>query len=154
MNLITPAPRHRVAYRRFLREFHRAGETDIHGLYVKPRSYREFLRNHAVRKYFLMKEDQRKILGVVAFYDLDKEERRLDGDIAYSIAPSARGKGLGEKQLALALALCRDNGRKRVCIACREENTASVKIILACGGELTEEFWHKGVRRQVYWVTL
>ena len=154
MHLTAPSRCHRAAYRRFLREFRRAGEDEIHGLYVKPRSYREFLRSHAAGKYFLMEEGRRDILGIVAFYELDEKERRLDGDIAFSIVPSARGRGLGRQQLALALALCREKGVEKLCITCRRENLGSVKIILANGGELTEEFTHKGVQRQVYWVRL
>ena len=155
MHLIAPSCRHRAAYRHFLREFRCAGEDEIHGLYVKPRSYGEFLRKHAAGKYFLMEEGRRKILGLVAFtLDLDEETRRLDGDIAYSIAPSERGRGLGRQQLALALALCREQGMEKLCITCRRENLGSVKIILANGGVFAEEFQHKGMNRQVYWVTL
>ena len=155
LKLTTPARKHRHAFQAFCHEFKQAGETKIQGLYVKPRSYREFLRKYAANKFFLMEEGKRKILGMTALTpELDEATRRLDGDIAYSIVPSERQKGYGAQQLALALTLCNDSGLTRVCVTCRKANAPSIKIIQENGGILAEEFMHNDVERQVYWISL
>ena len=152
--LAVPARRHRRAFWAFVRECRRAGDRKIQGLYVAPRSYRVFLRDYK-NEYFLMEEGGRKILGLAYLtLGLDAQERRIDGDIAYHIAPSERRKGYGTRLLGLALALCREKGLPRVCVTCRAANTASAKIIRANGGALAESFMHKGVLREVYWITL
>jgi len=137
-----------------VRECKRAGDEKIQGIYVVPRTYRAFLRGYK-NEFFLMEEGGCKILGLAYFTPgLPAEERRLDGDIAYHIAPSERRKGYGAKLLALALELCRKQGARCVCVTCRAANAASAKIIRANGGALDEQFMHKGVLREVYWIAL
>lgn len=155
LTLVTPARRHRRALRVFVRKCRRAGDKKIQGFYAMPRTYGEFLRNCAPRLRFLMEEGSSKILGLCFFSPgLDEENRRVDGDLAYHIAPSVRGKGLGTRLLALALDSLREQGVARVCVTCRKANVPSAKIIMANGGVLTEEFEHKGVMRQIYWIEL
>jgi len=154
LTLIAPARRHRRAFWAFVRECKRAGDHKIQGLYAMPRSYRKFLRDYE-NEYFLMEEGKRKILGLCYFTPgLSAEERRADGDVAYHIAPSERQKGYGTQLLALALAMLRGQGVRRACATCRKANAPSAKIITANGGVLTEEFEHRGVPRQVYWIEL
>lgn len=153
--LVKPAHCHRRALRKFVHECKRAGDQKIQGLYVIPRSYGDFMRNHAPHLRFLMNDHAKKILGLCYFSpDIDEETRRVDGDLAYHIAPSERQQGYGVQLLALALEFMREQGAQRVCITCRENNLPSAKIIKANGGVLTEEFEHKGVARQTYWIEL
>ena len=154
LTLTAPARRHRRAFWAFVRACRRAGDSTIQGLYLMPRSYRRFLRDYP-NEYFLMEKGGRKILGLCFFTPgLHAEERRLDGDLAYHIAPDERRKGCGTQLLALALEMLREQGVRRVCLTCRRSNEPSAKIITANGGELTEEFEYEGVMRRVYWVEL
>ena len=154
LKFVVPAYKHRRAFWAFCRAFWQAGEK-IQGVYVKPRTYREFLQKYAANKFFLMEEGGRKIIGLTAFtFGLDEDTRRLDGDFAYCVAPGERRRGYGRRQFAMALSHCRDNRMERLCVTCRKANAPSRKIIEASGGVLSEEFSHDGVERQVYWISL
>lgn len=69
------------------------------------------------------------------------------GHIGYSIRPSERKKGYAKKQLQLGLIEATHKNIKRVLVTCHEQNEASRRTILACGGELedrreqTERYW-------------
>ena len=56
------------------------------------------------------------------------------GHLGYSIRPSRRRMGYGERILALALERCTDMGLDQVLITCDSDNLASKKIIERNGG--------------------
>ena len=56
------------------------------------------------------------------------------GHIGYGIKPSARGRGLATKQLALALEKAKSLGIERALITCDRTNVASKQVILRNGG--------------------
>ncbi len=58
------------------------------------------------------------------------------GTIGYTLRPSARGKGLGTRMLALALPEAKKIGFEKVLITCDDRNIASARIIEKNGGVL------------------
>ena len=59
---------------------------------------------------------------------------QFGGHIGYSIRPTMRRRGLGERILALALERACDLGLHRVLVTCDSDNVASQKIIERNGG--------------------
>lgn len=77
------------------------------------------------------------------------------GHIGYEIRPSARRKGYGTQQLALALPVVAALGISRVLITCDDDNIGSIRIIEANGGVLDNKVdngRHALTRR--YWISL
>lgn len=69
--------------------------------------------------------------------------RSEGGNIGYGIRPSARGRGLGNALLRLALGHARNLGLEQVLLTCGKSNAASAKIIRNSGGVLqSEEYLH------------
>lgn len=72
------------------------------------------------------------------------------GHIGYSIRPSQRGKGFAKKQLHQGLQETISKNISRILVTCSQENEASRRTILACGGVLediregTERYWIEG----------
>ena len=78
------------------------------------------------------------------------------GNIGYDIRPSARGRGLGTRQLVLALAKAREIGLTRVLLTCDDANVRSARVIEANGGVLQDTVPVPGTDRtnRRYWIEL
>jgi predicted acetyltransferase len=78
------------------------------------------------------------------------------GNIGYDIRPSARGKGLGTLQLALALPKAREIGLTRALLTCDWDNVRSARVIEANGGVFQDEVPVPGKTRinRRYWIDL
>jgi len=78
------------------------------------------------------------------------------GNIGYDIRPSARGRGLGRLQLALALPKAREVGLTRALLTCDHDNVRSARVIEANGGVLQDEVKVPGKDRvnRRYWIDL
>jgi predicted acetyltransferase len=63
----------------------------------------------------------------------------VSGHIGYAVVPWKRGRGYASKALMLLLPIARDEGLRRVMLTCDEDNEASKRIILKCGGRLAGE---------------
>ncbi|HEX2706374.1 MAG TPA: GNAT family N-acetyltransferase [Candidatus Lustribacter sp.] len=72
----------------------------------------------------------------------------LGGHIGYAIRPSARRRGYGTRQLALALPVARGLGLGRLLVTCDEDNIGSARIIERSGGVLEDV---RGDKRR-YWI--
>jgi predicted acetyltransferase len=69
------------------------------------------------------------------------------------VRASERRKGYATQMLKLALMLCADMGIRDVLLTCDKGNVASVGVITANGGVLTEEFTDDdGKLAQRYWI--
>lgn len=108
--------------------------------------------------FLAVRESDRRIVGVI---DL---RRHIDhpvlglwgGHIGYSVRPSERGNGYAKMMLRELLAICRTRGMERVMVTCREDNPASEKTILACGGkyEYSVKVPDTDTVIRRYWITL
>jgi predicted acetyltransferase len=78
------------------------------------------------------------------------------GHIGYAIRPDERGKGYGNRILALTLPRARALGLSRVLVTCATDNARSARVIMANGGILTSEGMsvQTGSRHSRYWIAL
>ena len=87
--------------------------------------------------YFSVRKSDNKILGIINIrHELNDYLYNFGGHIGYSIRPTERRKGYGNKQLSLALDKCINLDIKKVLITCRENNIGSAKTIESCHGKL------------------
>jgi len=82
--------------------------------------------------------------------------KTIGGHIGYSIRPSARGKGYGNKILELALLKAKELGIERILVTCDATNTASRKIIEKNGGVLENQVPNPetGVDKLRFWIEI
>lgn len=64
--------------------------------------------------------------------------KEYGGHIGYAIRPSERRKGYATKMLKEALKYCKSLGLDKIMIGCYQDNTASNKVIIRCGGKIKE----------------
>jgi len=107
--------------------------------------------------YFTVRKSDNRILGIINIrHELNDYLRNYGGHIGYSIRPTERRKGYGNKQLRLALEKCINLGIKNVLITCRQRNIGSAKTIESCNGKLENVVFHEteGENFQRYWIKL
>ncbi len=81
-----------------------------------------------------------EILGVSNLrHFLNARIRHCGGHIGLSIRPSARGRGLGNRLMAMTIQKARDRGIGEVHVHCAKGNVGSTRMIRANGGVLESE---------------
>ena len=84
--------------------------------------------------------DEGEFIGATRIrHQLNEHLLQIGGHIGYAIRPSKRGKGYGNKILALGLQKAKEMGIERVRITCDVDNIPSRKIIERNGGILENE---------------
>lgn len=87
--------------------------------------------------YFLIREDEDKIVGMIDIrHDLNDYLLQYGGHIGYGIRPTERRNGYNKINLFLGLLKCRELGFDKVLIIAADENPGSYKTILDLGGKL------------------
>lgn len=88
--------------------------------------------------YWLVENDE--LIGVSNLrHHLNDTIRHTGGHIGLSIRPSHRRKGLSKTLLQLTIGKAKAMGIETVHIHCYRHNTASARMIQACGGVLESE---------------
>ncbi len=93
------------------------------------------------RTYFLVRESDRRIVGMINIrLCLNERLRRYGGHMGYSIRPTERGKGYNKINLYLGLKVCGAHGIDRVFMDADLDNPASWKTMEALGGVRIREY--------------
>lgn len=89
-------------------------------------------------------------------HELNNQLLQVGGHIGYSIRPSKRRQGYGNKILALALPKAKELGIERVLLTCDADNEASRKIIEKNGGVLENQVPNPetGVGKLHFWIDI
>ncbi len=104
------------------------------------------------RTYFLVRENDNKIIGMINIrLALNESLRYIGGHIGYSIRPTERGKGYNHINLYLGLKTCQEYGLKTIMLDALKSNTASWKTMEKLGGVMTKEhyenfFYHEYIK--------
>ena len=78
------------------------------------------------------------------------------GNIGYAVRPSARGRGVATRMLALALEKARALGLQRVLLTCNPENLASARVMVKNGAVRAADSTNPetGMPHARYWIEL
>lgn len=99
--------------------------------------------------YWLIQGDE--LVGVANLrHELNESLKKAGGHIGLGIRPSYRGQGLSIQLLNLTLQKAKQKNINPVQIHCYKENTASARMIMACGGVLDSEVMDSGTVVQRY----
>lgn len=84
--------------------------------------------------FFLIREDGR-LLGAISIRPQEQGESLwINGHCGYGIRPSERRKGYATRMLRMAVEILQGQGINPVIVTCDQENIASEKTIIHCGG--------------------
>lgn len=104
------------------------------------------------------RETDKKIVGCIQIrHRFNPYIEKFAGHIGYSVCPSERRKGYAVQMLQEALPYCREVlGLGKVLVCCVEDNEASRRTILRCGGkyESTVLEPERNIRLERYWISL
>lgn len=86
-------------------------------------------------------------------YELNAILMQRGGNIGYSVRPRARGRGLAQAGLRLALDALHGRAISQALLTCDDDNHASAHIIEKAGGQRIEDaILETGVLERRYWV--
>lgn len=105
--------------------------------------------------YFLIREDDNKIVGMIDLrLGLNEYLRNFGGHIGYSIRPTERKKGYNKINLYLILKEAQKNNLEKVLITCADYNDGSRKTILSFDGrfEKTTFDGSDNETMELYWI--
>ena len=89
---------------------------------------------------YIVVNDENEYVGIVNFrHYLNNVLENGAGHIGYGIAKKYRGRGYGNKALALVLEKCKEIKIKEVYLSCLKDNEASYKVQLANGAFIHHE---------------
>lgn len=108
--------------------------------------------------YIAVRKSDNKIVGITEIrHHIDHPVLGTwGGHIGYCVRPSERQKGYGTEILRQNLLNCKDRGLKQIMVTCKEDNTASEKIILANGGKYEKNVFSEQLQKNMkrFWIEL
>jgi len=105
--------------------------------------------------YFLIREDDNKIVGMIDLrLGLNEYLRNYGGHIGYSIRPTERRKGYNKINLYLILKEAKRNNLDKVLITCADYNDGSRKTILSFDGIFEKNTFDESDNEtmELYWI--
>ena len=108
--------------------------------------------------YLGVRKSDNKVVGVIELrHHINHPVLSLwGGQIGYCVRPSERRKGYAAGMLRQVLAMCKTYGQDKVLITCNEDNLASEKTILSCGGKYQQTVWSEELQTNMkrFWISL
>ncbi len=175
MKLVLPSVEYKVSFIEAVKELQsetttmttrRYRELSIPELEADFESFAEKERSHARGKnqpegYVPQSEfwfvDGGEYIGHVGIrHELNEHLKTIGGHIGYSIRPSKRGKGYGNKILEFALPKAKELGINCVLLTCDATNVASRKVIEKNGGVLENQVPNPqtGIDKLRFWIDI
>ncbi len=132
-------------------------ETDFESFVQKECSHAEGKNQpegYVPQSEFWLVENAEYIGHVGIRHELNEHLKAIGGHIGYSIRPSKRGKGYGNKILELALPKAKELGIDRVLLTCDATNIPSRKLIEKNGGILENQVPNPetGIDKLRFWI--
>jgi predicted acetyltransferase len=151
IELVLPSSRYRASYLEALTEYRAEGRDPPRSTMIESDGFDAFVAS--VRRlenpanvppefvqqttWWLVERDT--YLGRISIRHALNDSLLFEGgNIGYDLRPSARGRGLGTLQLALALPKAREIGLTRALLTCDWDNVRSARVIEANGGVLQD----------------
>ncbi|WP_324279525.1 GNAT family N-acetyltransferase [Fusobacterium polymorphum] len=105
--------------------------------------------------YLGIREKDNYIVGMIDIrHYLNDFLMQSGGHIGCGIRKSERKKGYAKQIIKLALEKCKELKIEKVLITCKENNIASEKSILSCGGKLEDIRIFDGKNYKRFWINL
>lgn len=107
------------------------------------------------RTYFLIRENDNKIVGMVDLrLGLNDYLRNFGGHIGGSIRPTERKKGYSKINLYLILQVAQSHDLEKVLLTCADYNEGSRRSILALGGKFEKNTFDESDNEtmELYWI--
>ena len=154
----------------FKRKFYENGEKKINGSFkldVDRYSYSEWLEiiksntsletanpEFGISDTLFALNEENEIVGIISIrYDMT-EFYKNSGHIGYSVVPDKRRQGYATAMLKAVLDKAREHNFSEVKVVCSEDNEASRKTILACGGKINRIIKTDEANKEEYLILL
>lgn len=164
LRLVEPTPSHESAviyYRDTFNDEHIPG-----GGLVQEFEYGDWLsRNEQLKTkppadlvkslQYLAIDEQGNLVGMIQLrLALNDYLENYGGHIGYSVHPEHRQKGYATEMLKLSLVVARQHWLPRILVTCDQDNQASAKVILKCGGKYEDSRLEPGAKVPTdrYWI--
>ena len=99
--------------------------------------------------------DDAELVGVFSLkFALTDYLLNYGGHVGYAVRPSRQGQGLATRMLRQGMQIAKEKGFDRLLLVCDEDNPASERVILKCGGVYEDSRYDaaEGCRVKRYWV--
>lgn len=96
--------------------------------------------------------DQQLVGRVSIRHELNDWLATYGGHVGYAVIPGMRRRGYGTEILRQALVVARSLGIDEVLVTCDVDNTASARVIEACGGVFESVAAGDGPPKRRYWL--
>ena len=106
-------------------------------------------------QFLFVRERDNRLLGMLQVrHYFNDYLSKFGGHIGYSVRPSERRMGYAKAMLGAALPFCREIGLDKVLVTCYEDNIASAKTIISCGGRFESLIYEPLEKRNFrrYWI--
>lgn len=109
--------------------------------------------------YMAIRKADEKIVGCIELrHALNERLKILGGHVGYSVVPEERNKGYASAMLVHVIEIAKSLAMPALMLTCDEENLASARTIIKCGGVLEKEksVLYHGEERIIkyYWITI